>query len=787
MNAMQGMITRLALLAPLALMTGSVFGQGALTPSGAPAPTMKSLDQIEPRRVIATLPFVAAEPGGYVVTGNLSLGAGNGISVTASDVTIDLNGFVLTGNVAGGGHGIHVATGVENVTIRNGVLRDWGADGVNALGAGHVTVRDIRIHNSAGNGVALNKGALIETVCADNGQAGARVALAGFGSFSISKRSRLTGNGGDGVEITGHGEEVHILGMGDEKLKSCVINGNAGHGISWISDVADATHRLVLSGVTCDDNTLDGIRVDVSGAAARFRLDIDGVRVSGNGDDGIHVSASSQDPFFEFEGIKGEVTLNGGHGMSVTATGAADVTVKLSGTDCDDNDGDGVHVDLPHADSHLRLEHRGGSASRNGGHGYHVHAVGQSAYRSLVDVVLTRNSGSGFAGYTLSFTTLDRMENVNAHGNGEYGFDFVGTAHWVGRSEVTDNASGGIRYRARGHGGKPYTGLTLDACRVDRNGGHGVEVLDHEASCNVRVRLTPGTTVSGNDVHGVHVHARNADSVLTLDWDHAHADGNDSDGVHLTCDAGAGGVELTMEGGSCDYNTGSGLRIVNEEGIKPSPTHNHNRVSFSGNGGHGVHVTGAAAFDMAACRVTGNGGDGVNIAMKATDKSTPALAGNLCRSNAGHGVHVVATGGAVDGLVLVAGGIYSDNGLDGIHIAETNVLGGVIHDVTVTGNGEQGIDSAAHNMSVRDNVVLRNGVSGIRVAGSGNRLSGNLCVGNVNGIELTAASTDNAVLRNDFGGSAAQFAIRDNSSGNNALAPPQDVDTGTNPLGNTEY
>lgn len=109
-----------------------LFAQGPLTPPGAPAPAMKTLDQIEPRKPIDRLPATLSEPGAYVLTRNLSFGAGTGVLVTASDVTIDLNGFVLTGDPAGGGHGVHVVSGLANVTIRDGVLRGWGGDGVHA-------------------------------------------------------------------------------------------------------------------------------------------------------------------------------------------------------------------------------------------------------------------------------------------------------------------------------------------------------------------------------------------------------------------------------------------------------------------------------------------------------------------------------------------------------------------------------------------------------------------------------------------------------------------------------
>jgi hypothetical protein len=52
---------RFEILALLLLATGhsqlSTFAQGNLTPAGAPAPTMNSLDQIEARTPISFAPF----------------------------------------------------------------------------------------------------------------------------------------------------------------------------------------------------------------------------------------------------------------------------------------------------------------------------------------------------------------------------------------------------------------------------------------------------------------------------------------------------------------------------------------------------------------------------------------------------------------------------------------------------------------------------------------------------------------------------------------------------------
>src|SRR5215207_11600534 len=60
----------------------STFAQGTLTPPGAPAQTMKTLDQVEPRKPISSLPFTITQPGSYYVTSNLvGVAASRGITV----------------------------------------------------------------------------------------------------------------------------------------------------------------------------------------------------------------------------------------------------------------------------------------------------------------------------------------------------------------------------------------------------------------------------------------------------------------------------------------------------------------------------------------------------------------------------------------------------------------------------------------------------------------------------------------------------------------------------------
>ena len=79
-------------------------------PAGAPAQTMKSLDQMEPRT-----PLVAGAPGVFIATGafgtgtininasgsyyltaNLTVTGSDGIRINSSGVTLDLCGFTIT-------------------------------------------------------------------------------------------------------------------------------------------------------------------------------------------------------------------------------------------------------------------------------------------------------------------------------------------------------------------------------------------------------------------------------------------------------------------------------------------------------------------------------------------------------------------------------------------------------------------------------------------------------------------------------------------------------------------
>jgi hypothetical protein len=143
-------------------------------------------------------PIVISQPGSYRLSGDITVSGPNStaIEITASFVTLDLNGFSILGpTVCSGtpptcapkGSGIGIATGanVQAARVFNGTVHGMGGDGINVAG----TIEGVAADGNGGVGLVAT-GSVIESVASRNGLAGI---FASMVRDSIAIRNGLQG------------------------------------------------------------------------------------------------------------------------------------------------------------------------------------------------------------------------------------------------------------------------------------------------------------------------------------------------------------------------------------------------------------------------------------------------------------------------------------------------------------------------------------------------------------------------------------------------------------------
>lgn len=221
----------------LALLPALIRPESALAQAGA------FVVNCEARTPILALPHTISRPGSYYLRHNLhAVGAGNGITVTASDVTLDLNGFALVGS-PGSGNGIDAnLSGLSGLVVRNGSVSSWGGAGIEASSATHCRFDSLILHDCGAQGVYGGSASLVRDCCA---------------------RANGIAAGADGLRVAA-----------DSRITDCIATGNGNDGIR----VGDGS---CISGSVANSNAQDGFRL------ARAVTIVDS-QARGNGAVGIH-------------------------------------------------------------------------------------------------------------------------------------------------------------------------------------------------------------------------------------------------------------------------------------------------------------------------------------------------------------------------------------------------------------------------------------------------------------------------------------------------------------------
>jgi parallel beta-helix repeat protein len=213
---------------------------------------------------ISSLPYTISDQGFYYLASNLTFKGttGNGITVNASDVTLDLMGFCLNGpgKEAGVHRGISIPENQSNVEIRNGSLSNWET-GIVSFSEGicnGVRVIAIRVRETKYDGISLSAAAS----GTNHLVMGCSVMLAGgngilAGNGSLVKGNHIARNNGHGIWVLpGCTVEGNVTqsngGNGIKSSSGCTITRNTAYSNTGMGILTDNDCTIV-------NNTTDGL------------------------------------------------------------------------------------------------------------------------------------------------------------------------------------------------------------------------------------------------------------------------------------------------------------------------------------------------------------------------------------------------------------------------------------------------------------------------------------------------------------------------------------------------
>jgi hypothetical protein len=205
--------------------------------------------------------IVISEPGLYMLTESLTIDAGQGISIQADNVTVDLNGFTITANSEFTTP--LSATQADVVLIKNGVIS--GGQGIAITGSYGVTLENLVVTYPFNTGIALHDvhGITIDHCTVREGvQAGI---TADTGSTQITIRDTAVS------DCQGNGFDLQAQGI---LLANSAAQHNGGTGITISNSTDVHIQRAIV-----DSNSSNGIFVDSSVE----RVQVESCRVMGNG------------------------------------------------------------------------------------------------------------------------------------------------------------------------------------------------------------------------------------------------------------------------------------------------------------------------------------------------------------------------------------------------------------------------------------------------------------------------------------------------------------------------
>ena len=523
----------------------SAFSQGSLTPPpGGPAPTFKTLQQVEPRVDLQNAPasavdtsnasyhFIINLPGSYYLSANLGATKANGIRINAAGVTLDLNGFEISRTSGSGGTGIEILDTAHRAVVRSGSIKGFATGIASLFGTNYArgcVFRDLAV-SACSSGIFAGEGAVLES-CRVHDNSGGTAIFAYTGS-TLADCTVSNNSGGYGIEA----------GSGST-LNRCTVSGNTVSFGIYAHDGSTLT--------ACNASLNKGSNSPSGGFFTGVGCTLTGCVASANAST-IGTSSSQRGLGFSLS--------NGNTMHNCTAT---------------DNNGHGIMM----GDKTTVV---GCTVAGNKGHG-----IFGTTSAAIINCIV---NGSGFgtgiaAGNGILVGHDSKVAGCNVQGNQFHGLQ-VGDKCTVSDSNINDNGSG-----TTGLGITAGNALTAIHCSVGSNIAGGISSSAGSSIRDCTLYKNTGTAAAvtvgdGSTVVGCTVRENNGDGIKFTTGCRI---------VENTCDFN-GGNSIT---GAGLHGTGGGCRI---EGNNLTGNFNYG-ITLDGGGNtvfkNSAHSNFTAAFNIA--------------------------------------------------------------------------------------------------------------------------------------------------------------------------------------------
>jgi hypothetical protein len=268
-------------------------------------------------------------PGNFVVTKNLTA-SGDCLTITASNVNIDLKGHKLTGD--GTGSGI-TGNNLQNIVINDGKIKNF-ATGINltenATSTANDTIQNMNVSNNTGGGIHIVGccNTFANVTANNNGGAG----LKNDRCCSTLSKVVTNNNGGDGMDIL---DCCYVV-------EKSTANGNTGSGI-----LSDGCCSAVNDTVA---NNNHGSGLELEGCCSMAVNDVS----NHNGDDGVFFNGCCGDLRGNNIAVNSTANSNGANGFEFT-----DLRNSVTNVVANKNATNGVFMTCPATESGIAAKANG--------------------------------------------------------------------------------------------------------------------------------------------------------------------------------------------------------------------------------------------------------------------------------------------------------------------------------------------------------------------------------------------------------------------------------------------